>query len=1163
MTESQRRGHCDRLLARKRLFNLLLALCALLSGQVVGVAAPWSSDVAVEIFGEEFLSENVLDVRQQVASLPDAEAFALLSDWVLPGALHLSFRPGGEFTPVNVAENGLTEVDGSGWTLVSPVVDLMDVAVRTGRLKELRDRVALIPTMQDDLQSRSKTAPLMLLSLELNDLPAAGKYFDVLYEAVKNSDPVEMYEQWPETLVADRCVRKFPDFADVGDLLNLLMKQRVLKSRPKGADVWFSYWASLARKYQYRQTLRRAAGLPGSIQSDQPVTDLISVTRERGKSRGRGIPLSTWSWDGAACRHIVGHDEDYLLFRSPLRGNFQVEADLQAPGSVHVLTAGTLFGPRNKFELVTGNFRTGPVIQKVDPPFTKDNPWIRYRATVHDGVVKTWLHGRLVDEKYVSPDFDPWVGIRSWGRSSGVFRDLRITGSPTIPASVEISSPACANGWYAYHEDSVGEVGSSARWMLSGEATDESGIQISGWRRTSTAGSYEESLLRYFRPLIENGAIEYEFFYKPGELHVHPAFGRLAIMLEPDGARLHRITDGKYDRTSLSPDNLFEANEQGIAVRPLPLKADEWNRMRLSIVDWSLVVALNDEPILALNLEATNSRHFGLFHFSGRTGVRVRRVVMRGDWPRELPPVASQQLADGLPQKLDGDLKKFGPAFNYDFGHEGLAEEFFSTGGSSSGQFQSGANGLTHIQRGEGKYTQSQISVAFRMHRDLDVAAAFDDLVLPSSKNSSCELILNCEGGYQISIRRQWQETDPHRVVVTWVFPAKPGTEAANAGAVSRSYENFPTEILGGRFRIARRGDTVHVLVAEYDSDEFRVLTSRTIETIGERPAEILLRVVANESATTSVTWKRLRLSADELFVLPDLVNPPKGLLYVMNADGTELRQLTKPIPMAEGMSHGSPDWSPNGDLIAFDVWSGRVETSHSFTIKADGTGLKDLGVAAMPTFSPDGKRLAFTWVFNGQATMDLEGADRKVITPDGWGAQWSPDGKWIAYESRGRVDGRFASNVAIVDLKSKETKELLKGEQASRYSQIYWNMEWSPDSQQIVFKGRLIDGTFETCITSLDGSDKEFRVLTTDSVDTDFGWHPDGTSILMSKHSAAHSGKRLFVYDLSAGNFSLLETQPMDQINTYGVWSPDGKQILFNSRRLPEPILWKPSQIY
>ncbi|MGZ0175122.1 MAG: TolB family protein, partial [Planctomycetales bacterium] len=115
------------------------------------------------------------------------------------------------------------------------------------------------------------------------------------------------------------------------------------------------------------------------------------------------------------------------------------------------------------------------------------------------------------------------------------------------------------------------------------------------------------------------------------------------------------------------------------------------------------------------------------------------------------------------------------------------------------------------------------------------------------------------------------------------------------------------------------------------------------------------------ESATTSVNWKRLRLAADELFTVPDPGNPPTAFLFVMDADGTNLRQITKTIPTAGGMSHASPDWPPNGDLIAFDAWSGRAETSHTFTVKPDGTGLKDLGVAAMPTFSADGKRLAFT----------------------------------------------------------------------------------------------------------------------------------------------------------------------------------------------------------
>ncbi len=73
--------------------------------------------------------------------------------------------------------------------------------------------------------------------------------------------------------------------------------------------------------------------------------------------------------------------------------------------------------------------------------------------------------------------------------------------------------------------------------------------------------------------------------------------------------------------------------------------------------------------------------------------------------------------------------------------------------------------------------------------------------------------------------------------------------------------------------------------------------------------------------------------------------------------------------------------------------------------------------------------------------------------------------------------------------------------------------------------------------------------------------WHPDGEHLMLTKVSQTHSGKRLFVYDLAESKLSLLESQPMDRINTHGVWSPDGKQIVFSSRPLPGPIPWKPKQ--
>ena len=55
---------------------------------------------------------------------------------------------------------------------------------------------------------------------------------------------------------------------------------------------------------------------------------------------------------------------------------------------------------------------------------------------------------------------------------------------------------------------------------------------------------FPESAIYYQRPLLEDGAVEYEFFYDPDKAHVHPMLDRLVFLLEPDGVKLHWLTDG-------------------------------------------------------------------------------------------------------------------------------------------------------------------------------------------------------------------------------------------------------------------------------------------------------------------------------------------------------------------------------------------------------------------------------------------------------------------------------------------------------------------------------------------------------------------------------------------------------------------------------------------
>ena len=128
---------------------------------------------------------------------------------------------------------------------------------------------------------------------------------------------------------------------------------------------------------------------------------------------------------------------------------------------------------------------------------------------------------------------------------------------------------------------------------------------------------------------------------------------------------------------------------------------------------------------------------------------------------------------------------------------------------------------------------------------------------------------------------------------------------------------------------------------------------------------------------------------------------------------------------------------------------------------------------------------------------MNLDGSEREVLTSEGWGVQWSPDGRWIAYGSAG--------NLALIDVETREKRLLLEGDQAARYTYIQWNMGWSPDGREIIFKGDRRNGS-EAAITSVDGSSAGFRVVTSENVAGGFYWHPDGRSILLAKGGKLHN---------------------------------------------------------
>jgi TolB protein len=114
-----------------------------------------------------------------------------------------------------------------------------------------------------------------------------------------------------------------------------------------------------------------------------------------------------------------------------------------------------------------------------------------------------------------------------------------------------------------------------------------------------------------------------------------------------------------------------------------------------------------------------------------------------------------------------------------------------------------------------------------------------------------------------------------------------------------------------------------------------------------------------------------------------------------------------------------APAWSPDGRWIAFFASYGGSVDSELFSMRSDGSALKQLTdnrtSESDPEWSPDGKRIAFVR-YDRIVTMNPDGTERRGVTPEGmtgFDPAWSPDGRRIAFVSR--VEARTQYDVFTI----------------------------------------------------------------------------------------------------------------------------------------------------
>ena len=274
--------------------------------------------------------------------------------------------------------------------------------------------------------------------------------------------------------------------------------------------------------------------------------------------------------------------------------------------------------------------------------------------------------------------------------------------------------------------------------------------------------------------------------------------------------------------------------------------------------------------------------------------------------------------------------------------------------------------------------------------------------------------------------------------------------------------------------------------------------------------------------------------------------NKGHTVIYVMNADGSENKQLT-----TSSDSENSPAWIKEGSKLAF-LTNGQVwEMNPDGTERCQLTDYKE-GIDGF-AFSPDGKKLLFisqvkTVKTTAEKYPDLPKASG-IIVDDLMYKHWD---EWVTTAPHPFVadfDGRSISNV----------KDILKGEPYESPMKPFGGIEqlaWSPSSDKIAYTCRKKTGLAYATSTDSDiylydlqteetenlcKNENDTGKLQSDGYDINPQFSPDGKFIAwqsMERDGYESDLNRLVVLDLEKKEkFNASSAFPTN-VDTY-VWNP------------------------
>ncbi len=247
-------------------------------------------------------------------------------------------------------------------------------------------------------------------------------------------------------------------------------------------------------------------------------------------------------------------------------------------------------------------------------------------------------------------------------------------------------------------------------------------------------------------------------------------------------------------------------------------------------------------------------------------------------------------------------------------------------------------------------------------------------------------------------------------------------------------------------------------------------------------------------------------VSDDGSLIVFDSDRSGNGDIYVMNADGSGVRQLTDHPAMEMGT-----EWLDSGKSIAFARYQGSARPTW-YVMDPDGQNVRVMEDPRMIFWarSPDGQ-LELVGALNDEEpsliwVRNSDGSGRALLTSFRPGSHnsdmsFSPDGKRVIYESF--VGSTAEAEIYLVDLGGGEPLRLATGT----------DPRWAPDGTRIAFK--FHDPKTDRYWLHVMGDDGSAdRVLAEGTIPR---WFPDSRNLAYM--AAVGNGWQIHVVDVTSGS--------------------------------------------